>query len=52
MRLALLSDLLRGLGRMELLCAAEGGTDVDGVVGDLHGERTGFTTVCARLGGC
>ena len=29
----------------KLLCAAEGGTDVgDGVVGDLHSERTGFTT--------
>ena len=33
---------------MELLCLAEGGTDVDdGVAGDLHcveQERTGFTT--------
>ena len=28
-----------------------GAEDVDDVVGDLHGERTGFTTVCARLGG-
>ena len=30
---------------MELLCLAEGGTDVDvDVAGDLHDERTGFTT--------
>ena len=42
------TGLLEGLGRLELLCAAEGGTDVDvGVAGDLHcveQERTGFTT--------
>ena len=49
---ALLLDLLGGLGRLELLCAAEGGTDVDvEVAGDLHcvvQERTGFTTqVCS-----
>ena len=30
---------------MELLCLAEGGTDVDGgVAGDLRNEWTGFTT--------
>ena len=30
---------------MELLCLAEGGTDVDDrVAGDLRDERTGFTT--------
>ena len=55
MRLALLLDLLRGLGRIELLCAAEGGTDVEGrVVGDLHcleQERTGFTTDVLGLEG-
>ena len=49
---SLLLDLLGGLGRLELLCAAEGGTDVDvEVAGDLHcvvQERTGFTTlVCS-----
>ena len=39
------TGLLEGLGRQELLCLAEGGTDVDdGVAGDLHNERTGFTT--------
>ena len=42
------TGLLDGLGRQELLCAAEGRTDVDvGVAGDLHcieQERTGFTT--------
>ena len=42
------AGLLVGLGRLELLCAAEGGTDVGGrVAGDLHckvQERTGFTT--------
>ena len=51
---SLLLDLLRGLGRMELLCLAEGGTDVDGdVAGDLHcveQERTGFTTGVLGLG--
>ena len=45
---SLLLDLLRGLGRQELLCAAGGGTDVGvDVAGDLHcveQERTGFTT--------
>ena len=42
---SLLLDLLRGLGRIELLCLAEGGTDVDDrVAGDLLNERTGFTT--------
>ena len=42
---SLLRDLLRGLGRMELLYSAEGGVDVDGhVAGDLRNERTGFTT--------
>ena len=55
MWLALLLDLLRGLGRLELLCAAEGGTDVDGrVAGDLHcieQERTGFTTDVLGLEG-
>ena len=42
------TGILEGLGRRKLLCAAEGGTDVDDVVaGDLHcvvQERTGFTT--------
>ena len=42
------AGLLEGLGRQKLLCAAGGGTDVDGdVAGDLHcieQERTGFTT--------
>ena len=48
---SLLLDLLRGLGRMELLCLAEGGTDVDyGVAGDLRDERTGFTTDVLGLG--
>ena len=51
MRLALLLDLLGGLGRLKLLCAAEGGTDVDGVVGDLRIERTGFTTDVLGLEG-
>ena len=42
---SLLLDLLRGLGRIKLLCLAEGGTDVDDrVAGDLLDERTGFTT--------
>ena len=49
---SLLLDLLGSLGRLELLCAAGGGTDVDvEVAGDLHcvvQERTGFTTqVCS-----
>ena len=52
MRLALLLDLLGGLGRLKLLCAAEGGTDVDvHVVGDLRDERTGFTTDVLGLEG-
>ena len=44
------TGLLDGLGRLKLLCLAEGGTDVD-VAGDLHclQERTGFTT-CVLLG--
>ena len=34
----------------KLLCLAEGGTDVDvDVAGDLHNERTGFTTVVLGL---
>ena len=42
---SLLLDLLGGLGRLELLCLAEGGTDVDdNVAGDLRDEWTGFTT--------
>ena len=42
---SLLLDLLGGLGRLELLYAAGGRVDVDdGVAGDLHNERTGFTT--------
>ena len=45
MRLALLQDFLEVSVGRKLLCAAEGGTDVDdGVAGDLHNERTGFTT--------
>ena len=52
------SELLSGLtsGRLdesrqdELLCLAEGGTDVDDrVAGDLLNERTGFTTVVLGL---
>ena len=41
------AGLLDGLGRLELLYAAGGWVDVDGVAGDLHcieQERTGFTT--------
>ena len=49
------AGLLVGLGRLELLCAAEGGTDVGGrVAGDLHckvQERTGFTTDVLGLEG-
>ena len=49
---SLLLDLLGGLGRLELLCLAEGGTDADDrVAGDLLNERTGFTTVVLGLEG-
>ena len=52
MRLALLLDFLEVSVGSKLLCAAEGGTDVDdGVVGDLRIERTGFTTGVLGLGG-
>ena len=37
---SLLLDLLGGLGRLELLCLAEGGTDVD-VVEYLRCEQAG-----------
>ena len=46
------AGLLVGLGRLKLLCAAEGGTDVDSdVAGDLRSEWTGFTTVVLGLEG-